>query len=210
MNLIFIISSQEAIELSLDELYDFLFGEPLGDWSLDIIVIDNVLKKIMILVQIHSIIIHITFPHLTHSSPSHGIHLVFVHILIIISIKQSSRSSSASISNLLILIQLLINNHPLVHGEFFLLFIVQTSIFVVIQFILLPVILLHVLHEVFTLNLILRVVEAIIIVNILLDVLLSDIAFVKKILFTSFIVSSMILSIQVIIVPTKNKLIQVK
>ena len=207
MNFVFIVFSQEAIELPLNKLDDFCFCKPGCDWPLNIIVINNILKKIVILIHIDGIIIHVSFSHLTHSSPSHSIHLILIHILIIIAIKQSSRSSSPSISNLLILIELLINHHSLIHGEFFLLIIIESNIFIVIKFLLLSVILLHILHEIFALNLIFRVINTIVVINILLDVFLPDIAFFKEVIFTSFVVSPMVLGIKVVIVPT-NKYVQ--
>jgi len=116
VDLLFVMSSKEYIKLSGDELNDFGFFKPDRYWSLNIIKINNVLKIIVILIEIICIIKLVTFPHLSHPSSSHFVHLVLIHVLIIAVEKSTRSSASAHILNLFLLIESLLNSHSLVIG----------------------------------------------------------------------------------------------
>jgi hypothetical protein len=62
----------------------------------------------------------------------------------------------------------------------------------VVEFILLSVVLLHILHEVLTFDFVLRVVDStlIVVINILLDVLFSDLSTIKNVIIITVIIVS--------------------
>ena len=148
-------------------------SEPRGDWAFVVIVVDDVSEIIVVLVDVDVVVIH-TFSHFSHAPPPHVIEFILIHVLVVLAIEERHWSPSPGISESLLLIQSLIDLHPLIHAELILLVIVNSYVFVVIEFILPAVVLLHVLKEVFSFDLVLRVVESVTVIDVLLNELLPN------------------------------------
>lgn len=174
VDFVFVVLSQKLVKLAGNKSDDRRFSQPRGDGSLDIVVVDDVDDVVVVLVHIDCVVIHTFLAHVSHSTPSHLVHLLFIEVLIVFAIQEGTRSATGCLAYPLILVKSLVDEHPLVHAELVLVLVIEADILVIIEFVLRSVILLHVFHQVLAIDLVLRVVNVILIINVLANMLLSN------------------------------------